>query len=249
MTRKHRRQYELLVRVSEFAVAYAHVFSESGAGRAALAAIRAAVEELAATDMVKLEASISARADRLSAARKTLTDLLLKVSQLARVLRATGRAVPPFELPLSRSDQSLLTAARQFARDAAGLEAEFAGHGMGSEVITKVATAFDAAVRDRGTKRADHVAANARIHDLLTAALRDVRRLDLIVLNELGADNVLTARWKQTRRAAKASRGSQTTESPETLEAAEPPEAVEAPETQPAAGAVTSAGPPPLPVM
>ena len=45
-----------------------------------------------------------------------------------------------------------------------------------------------------------HVAAKARIHDLLAAALRGVRRLDLIVDNGLGHDNVVQAQWKQLRR-------------------------------------------------
>ena len=214
MNRKHRRQYEMLLRVRDFARAHSQAFSESGAGRDTFAAVNAAVDELAATDQVKLEASFSARADRLAVARKGLTDLLLKVGQLARVLRAGGRTVPPFELPVSKSDQSLLTAARQFARDAAGLEAEFTRHGMGSAVISSVATAFETAMSDRGMKRADHVAASTRIHDLLTAALRDVRRLDLIVDNELASDNVISARWQQARRVGKGVRGAVAADAP-----------------------------------
>jgi len=59
------------------------------------------------------------------------------------------------------------------------------------------------------------VAAQARIRDLLTAATRCVRRLDLIVRNELGHDNVVQAQWKQLRR-LEDPRGSRTASEPAT---------------------------------
>jgi len=235
MNRRHRRQYEMLLRVRDFAKAHAQAFPESGAGREALASVCKAADDLATTDQVKMEASVSARADRLAVARKTLTDLLTKVGQLARVLRAGGQALPAFELPVSKSDQSLLTAARQFARDAALFEAEFSGHGMGSTVIAAVTAAFEGAMSDRGTKRADHIAANTRIHDVLTAALRDVRRLDLIVDNELASDNVIQALWKTARR-IKAPRSTTPVETPVASEAPLSPEALKEPQAlEPAA--------------
>ena len=93
MIRKHTRQFEMLLRVRDFAKAHAQVFS-SPALRTPSNAVTKAVDELAATDLVKVTASVSARADRLTEARKTLTDLLLKVGQLARVLRARGQRCP-----------------------------------------------------------------------------------------------------------------------------------------------------------
>lgn len=247
MIRKQRRQYEMLLRLRDFAKAHAQVFSQNGAGQEAFAAIDSAVNELTATDLVKMAASASARTTRLTARRKALTDLLAQMSQLARVLRARGHNLPAFEIPVSKSDQSLLTAARQFARDAAGFEAEFSRHAMGSKAIADVAAAFETATRDRGMSRAEHVAATARIRDLLAAAMLDVRRLDLIVNRELAGDNVVRAVWKQARRVGKvttraaAPESSETSEESEAVEASEPAEAPEEPEATetPAAGALT----------
>jgi len=126
--------------------------------------------------------------------------MLIKVNRLGKILRASGRTTPPFDFPQSRSDQTLLTVAWQFAREVRELEAHFAGHGMSSARIACVAAAFEEAICDRWSCRADYAAARARIHELLSTALLNVCRLDLIVDNELGRDNVIQAVWRQARR-------------------------------------------------
>jgi hypothetical protein len=103
-------------------------------------------------------------------------------------------------VPDSKSDQALLTAGRQLAVDAASFDAEFSGHGMTPALISATTTAFDVAANAQGMSRADHVAARTRIHELLTAAMRQVRRLDLIVHHELPHDTVVRTVWKQARR-------------------------------------------------
>lgn len=200
MNARQRRQYEMLLRVRDFGTTHAQSFSGSTVAQEAFAAVGQAIRDLTATDMMKMAASMSARVGRKAAAREALTDLLLKVTQLAKVLRARGRTTPAFEVPESRSDQALLTAGRQFASDAAAFEAEFAGHGMAPSHIARVTTAFEEARRDRGMSRSDHTAANARIQQLIAAARLDVRTLDLIVGNDLAADEVIQAVWKQARR-------------------------------------------------
>ena len=200
MTRIERRQYEMLLRIRDFASTHRELFSGLPAAHEAFDSVDAAVSELTAAALLKLSASVQGRADRKAIARKALVDVLTRVGQLARVLRARGQTLPAFELPLSRTDQGLLTVARQFARDAAALEAEFSGHGMAPKVIADVAAAFEATIRDRDIKRADHTLARTRIHDRLTSAILEVRRLDLIVDNALRRDNVIRAVWKQARR-------------------------------------------------
>ena len=202
MHRKQRRQYEMLLRVRDFGKTHGHVFSSSGIGPELFVSISAAVDELAATALAKVSAAGAARADKKRQARRDLAELLSKVSQLARLLRARGQTVPAFMLPASRSDLEVLTAARQFARDAVAFEKEFRGHGMGSAVIAAAADAFERATSVCGAGRADHVAALARTKELLAGALLDVRRLDLVVANELRKDAVTTAVWKQARRVA-----------------------------------------------
>ena len=120
--------------------------------------------------------------------------------ELARVLRARGEDLPLFAVPRSSTDEGYLTLARQFARDAALLDAEFSGHGLGSDVIRRVAGAFEASVRDCATNRANVIVARTRIHDLVRSARLEVRRLDLIVGSGLAPDNTIRAVWQQTRR-------------------------------------------------
>lgn len=205
MNAHDRRQYEMLLRLRDFNTTHKDLFAASPVAQEAFASVSAAIDELTATDQLKRSASVSARAGRKQLARKVLGELLVKVSQLARVLRARSQLVPPFLLPEARSDHDLLGTARQFARDAAPFDAEFSGHGVGPGVIAAVADTLEAAVRDRGMKRADHTAAQTRIRDLLAAAFLDVRRLDLIVDNELADDNnPIRAVWKQARRVERA---------------------------------------------
>ena len=200
MNIKHTRQYEMLLRVRDFGKTYRELFSPSTAAQQAFAAVDTAIDELTTTDLMKISASVAARAGRKTAARKALTELLLKVTQLGKVLRARGQTTTAFELPESRSDQTLLTVARQFARDAGPLEAEFASHGMAPSHIAGVAGLFERATRDRGMSRSDHTAARTRIQELLASAILDVRRLDLIVDTELAGNKVIQAVWKQARR-------------------------------------------------
>jgi hypothetical protein len=221
MNAHERRQYEMLLRLRDFSNTHKDLFAASPLAQEAFGNVNAAIDELTATDLLKLSASVAARADRKVIARRALSELLAKVSQLARVLRARGQAMAPFLLPAARSDQDLLTTARQFARDAEPFDAEFSGHGVGPNVIAAAAAALEMAVRDRGMKRADHTAARTRIRDLLAAAFLDVRRLDLIVDNELATDNnPIRAVWKQARRIERArgprggSTGDVTTPSP-----------------------------------
>ena len=203
MKTRQTRKYEMLQRVSAFCSTHGDSFPTSSAAHEVFAALSAALDELAATDVMKISASVSSRADRKAAARKELSDLLMNVSQLARVFRARGRTIPPFEIPESRSDQTLLTVARQFARDAGTLDAEFTGHGMGPTHIATLTSRFEEAMRDRGMNRAGHVAARTRIQELLSQSLLDVRRLDLIIDNELRHDPVIQAVWEQARRVLK----------------------------------------------
>jgi hypothetical protein len=214
MTGIERRQFEMLVRVRDFGNTHASLFASSTVAQETFAAVGAAVDELTTTDGRKLAASASKRGSRTNTARRTLSDTLTHVSLLAKTLQADGRALPPFELPSSRSDVSLLSAGRQFARDVAPFDAEFSGYGLGAAQITAATAAFASAVSERGASRSEHVAARARIRDLLASATRSVRRLDLILDTALGHDNVVQAEWTRLRRieGPRVTRGIQATE-------------------------------------
>jgi len=200
MNAKERRQYEMLLRLRDFRNAHQELFAQSPVAQEAFGSLDSAINELTVTDLLKMSASASARTDRKKRTRQTLIEVLTKVSQLVRVLRARGKNMPAFVLPASRNDQTLLSTARQFAHDGAAFEAEFANHGVAPKLIADTAAAFEAAVSDRGMKRADAVGARARIGELLTDAFLDVRRLDLIVDSELAGNNPLREVWRQARR-------------------------------------------------
>ena len=82
--------------------------------------------------------------------------------------------------------------------------------------IAAVTAAFEEATRGRGMSRADYTAARTRIQELLSSALLEVRRLDLIIDNELAGDKVIQAVWTQARRIEDPRR-------PRTTSAPEPP--------------------------
>jgi hypothetical protein len=209
MTGIERRQYEMLVRVRNFGETHHALFESSPVAQQTFAAVGVAIDDLSAADMKKMAASASARADRREAARRTLRELLQNVALLGRTLRAEGRTLPAFDLPRSKSAVMLLTAGRQFAVDVQPFEADFAGHGMGAAQIASTTAAFEQAMNTQGTSRTEHVAARAHIRGLVAAAVRSVRRLDLIVANDLRDNQVIQAQWKQLRRLEdpRASRG------------------------------------------
>lgn len=219
MNAYQRRQYEMLLRVRDFGTTHGQLFAGSAVGQQILASVNTAIDALTASDLMKMSASVAARAGRKRAARETLIDLLQKASHLARMFRARGHVVPAFEQPSSRSDQSLLTTGRQFEKDAASAEEAFSGHGMGPKVFADATAALERAARDRGMSKSDHTAARARIKDLLAAALFDVRRLDVIVHTELAGDNVIQAVWKQASRIEDPRRGRSAGEAPESASA------------------------------
>ena len=200
MTGTERRQFEMLVRVRNFGNTHPSLFASSPAAQKTFEALGATIDELTITDGRKLSAKASARGDRKAVARRALKDLLRRISVLARNLSAEGRTMPAFELPRSKSDVSLLTAARQFAVDAVPIDAELSAHGMGATRIAAMTDAFAAAVNDQGMGRSEHVRSTARLRDLVASGVRAVQRLDLVIGNELGHDNGVQAEWTQLRR-------------------------------------------------
>jgi hypothetical protein len=200
MNIKQRRKYEMLLRVRDFGVMHQQLFSKSAVGQQAFAAIGGAIDELATSDVTKMSTSLARRAEGTRAARWALRQLLRDVSRLARVFRAGGVDIGPFELPESRSDHDLRIAGRQFALAAKAHVAEFTGHGLSPSRIARVTTAFETAMRDRGNSYGEHVAARARIQDLLTKACLNVQRLDVLIANGVDADIVVKAVWEQACR-------------------------------------------------
>ncbi len=200
MNVKHTRRFEMLLRVRDFGRTHGHRLSHASAAQDAFAAVDAAIGALSATDVVKVSASASGRADRKRAARKTLVAVLGRCIRLARLLRAQGLEVPAFSRPASRSDQSLLTAGRKFARDAEALADQVTGYGLAPSHIARVTAAFDATTHDRSRCLANYTEAQARMQSLLRSAHLEVRRLDVVIAFAFAAQPSVQAAWKRARR-------------------------------------------------
>jgi len=208
MNSTQRRQYEMLLRVRDFGNTHRDHFAASTSALEIFAAVNTAIDELTAAAMRKRAASQSAQAAERRAAHRALIDLLQNAAHLVKVLRAEGRPIPPFSLPASKSDQALVIAGRQLAADAATYGADFTGHALSPAYITEITTALETAVNAREIHLADHTASQAQIRELISGAVRQVRKLDVIVRTELAHDTAAMAVWAQAER-TKEPRGSQ----------------------------------------
>jgi len=200
MNVKHTRRFEMLVRVRDFGRTHGHRLSHVSAAEKAFAAVNAALDAVSATDVLKVSAAASGRADRKRAARKALVALLGRCIRLTRLLRAQGLDVPLLARPASRSDQALLAAGRHFALIAEALTGQFTGHGLGPSSILRITDAFDAAIRGRSNCLADFTVAHVRMGSLLRSAHLEVRGLDVIVAAAFSGDPLTQAEWKRARR-------------------------------------------------
>ena len=79
-----------------------------------------------------------------------------------------------FRLPRGNGDQTILNAARAFARDAAPLSPEFVKHDMPDDFLADLQSdidAFEEAIRDHETGKDTHVAARAGIETAIDAGI------------------------------------------------------------------------------
>jgi hypothetical protein len=214
-----RRQYDMLVRVRDFGDRHGHLFPTSSVAQENFAAVAAAIKELDAHDLTHMEASVAARAHRKELAREALRSRLQAISQTARVLAAAAPGLDQqFPMPNSVTDQTLLTTARKFVRDATPLSSQFLAHGMPTTFLadlTALADSFEQALRDRGLGREARRAARAGTQASLASGLAAVRSLNAIVTNHLRDDEVTTSVWEQARRIIYPERAKRTDATPE----------------------------------
>ena len=200
------RRYEMLVRVRDFGVTYAERFPSPSIGGQAFAAVQAAVDHLSEHAASLLSGRGSAREGTTSkaVAREALRDDLDAITRTARAMALDTPGVDDkFRPPRGTGDQTLLNAARAFARDAGPLVTQFVAHDMPEdfmEDLDKDIKEFEAAIRDRETGKDMNVAARASIESSMEAGLDAVRRLDAVVPNRLRDDAAAVAVWERARR-------------------------------------------------
>jgi hypothetical protein len=203
MTRMEMRRYAMLARVRDFGQAQRDLFPESSVGGQAFATVAAAVAELSDHAVAKMSSAregIRAKTD----ARHGLID---RLEAIARTARAIAVDRPGFDdsfmLPRQHSDEALVTIARVFIQDAEATKNQFVAHGLADTFVAdlqKLLENFEQAARDREAGRSARIAAHAGIERALLAGLAAVRKLDVIVANQLQHDATVSAVWEGERR-------------------------------------------------
>ncbi len=203
MTRMEMRRYAMLGRIRDFGQAHRDLFHESSVGGQAFAAVAAAVAELSAHAVAKMS---SAR-EGIRATKDARHWLIDRLEAIARTARAIAVDHPGFDdsfrLPRQYSNDALVTIARVFIQDAEATRDEFVAHGLPDTFIAeleKLLGKFEQAARDREAGRSARIVAHAGIEKALLAGLAAVRKLDVIVANQLQHDSAALAVWEGERR-------------------------------------------------
>jgi hypothetical protein len=206
MTSVDTRRYEMLVRVRDFGAKYAERFPSSSLGGQAFATVTAAVAELSQHTASLLSGRGTTREGVTSkaVAREALRDDLDAIVRTARAIALDTPGIDDkFRAPRGNGDQTLLSAARAFASDAAPLAPQFLAHDMPAdflEDLEKDVKEFEAAIHGRETGKDINVAARASLEGSMEAGLAAVRRLDAVVPTRLRDDAAAVAVWERARR-------------------------------------------------
>jgi hypothetical protein len=206
MTGVDTRRYEMLVRVRDFGTTYADRFPPSSLGGQAFATVKAAVDSLSQHAVSLMSGRGSAREGTTSkaVAREALRDGLDAITRTARAMALDSPGIDDkFRPPRGSNDQTLLNAARAFARDAVPLVPQFVAHDMPSDFLEDLdedIKDFESAIRDREAGKDMNVAARASIETSMEAGLDAIRRLDAVVPNRLRDDGAAVAVWERARR-------------------------------------------------
>src|SRR5262249_13928370 len=105
--------------------------------------------------------------------------------------------------------EALMTIARVFIQDAEATKDQFVAHGLAETFVgelQKLLEKFEQAARDREAGRSARIAAQAGIEKALLAGLAAVRKLDVIIANQLQHDPATLAVWERERRVDSARR-------------------------------------------
>jgi hypothetical protein len=203
------RRYAMLARVRDFGQAHRALFPDSSVGGQAFATVAAAVAELSEHAVAKMSSAregIRAMKD----ARHWLVDRLEAIARTARAIAVDHPGFDDsFRLPRQYSHEALVTIARVFIQDAEATKNQFVAHGLAETFVAelqKLLGTFEQAARDREAGRSARIAAHAGIEKGLLAGLAAVRKLDVIVANQLEHDPTTLAVWERERRVDSARR-------------------------------------------
>lgn len=203
MTAKQLRRFEMLFRVNEFGAARRDRFPDDSRAGRAFAAVVEAVRQLQERAMAELALRQEGAGGR-RAARAALVEMLDAISRTARVIEMDDPAFTNnFHMPLGRSAQALLTAARLAAQHIDEVAPQFVDHGMPETFAADfkaLVETYGQTIRRREMSKGETAAARASIDATLETAMIATRRLDVIVANMLRPDAAALADWGRSRR-------------------------------------------------
>jgi hypothetical protein len=222
------KRYEMLKRVREFGDAQISAFADGSLGKELFGVVTqvvTALESQGANQISGLGAAQSSTATKASI-REDLRDLLTAINRTARVLAfETPGLESKFRFPRDASDQTLLTAARAFAADAAPLKEGFIKHEMPADFVEQLnmqINAFEEAIKKQSAAVNTHVSAKVAIDDNIARGLQTVRQLDVIVRNKFNGDPAVLAAWARASHVARRNRNA-AQETPPSNPGATPP--------------------------
>ena len=206
MNLKGRRRYAMLTRVSAFGAKRSRAFPPSTLGAEMFAEVRRIVAELAthSAGQASSDGNVRHRTRARAAARKALRESMQAIQRTALALSIDTPGIDrKYRLPRGHGELALLTAAHMGVQHAHETVARFVAHGMPSTFLDDAAAnigRLERAIHASAVAKNARVAARARLHVDLRAALIAVRRLDAIVPNVLRRNPAALAAWRHARR-------------------------------------------------
>ena len=203
MTNEEIRKYQMLVRVREFGAAHRDLFPARTVAGKLFVAVAAAADALQQCDSRELAGRGGERdaVESRAAARVALRRQLRAIGRVAAAAEVPGLGAK-FRASLDGKDEQLLSLARTFLDEAKPFVETFVAHELPSNFLRQLQEAIDAferAVGERASGRAERVGARTRFDAAMTAALHAVKRLSAIVPNRLD-DPAAVALWDLARR-------------------------------------------------
>jgi hypothetical protein len=202
MTKRQSRQYEMLVRVGHYGVAYKALFPEASEGGKAFAAVTDAAAQIEALTNARLTARRLSKGEKLAAKRA----LAARIGAIARSAQVMAKAAPgadaKFPLPTRQSDMAILQTGRLFLQEVGSVKDAFIRCGLAATFVEELQHAvsrLEETIKGRSDGKTSAVVARKGIRSILKKAVDAVRSLDVLVANALGGDEAAMNAWKRDR--------------------------------------------------
>jgi hypothetical protein len=213
MEDRQRFKAEMIMRVVELGAAESDIFKANTLGGKLFADLNGIVTELNAH-------AAGQSSGRTAAAQGTTTKaggreaVREDLEAISRTARAMAEEIPgledKFRLPRGNAnDQTLIAAARAFAKDALSLKAKFIEYGLAEDFIEDLnedVADFEVAVNAQAAGLRQQVTATAAIDEVIERGMKIIRRLDAIVPNTFRDNPAKLAAWQSARHVERAPR-------------------------------------------